>query len=86
MINRLALVICLVALLSGCERVLKVTLDGANPPTFKFNGSGEISWVYIYQVTPQGKIPPSDCPGLAGLQMHDERDNGALDTVKSHQE
>jgi len=38
MIKRLALMICFVALLAGCERPLKVTLDGKNPPTFKFGG------------------------------------------------
>jgi hypothetical protein len=57
MIKSLALVICVVVSLAGCERPLKVTLDGKNPPTIRFNGSGELSWVYIYQVTPEGKIP-----------------------------
>jgi hypothetical protein len=60
MIKRLGLVICLVASLAGCERALKVTLDGKNPPTFRFDGSGELSWVGIYQVTPDGKVPPKD--------------------------
>lgn len=49
--------ICFVALLAGCERPLKITLDGKNPPTFRFDGSGELSWVYIYKVTPEGKVP-----------------------------
>ena len=53
-------VIFLLTFFTGCERILKVTLDGKNPPTVKFNGSGEISWVYTYQVTPQGKIPAKD--------------------------
>jgi hypothetical protein len=57
MIKKLALMICLVGFLAGCERPLKVSLDGKNPPTFRFDGSGELSWVYIYQVTPEGKIP-----------------------------
>ena len=58
MIRKLALMICLVGLLVACERPLKVTLDGKNPPTFRFDGSGELSWVVIYQVTPDGKVPP----------------------------
>jgi hypothetical protein len=57
MIKRLVLVICLVASLAGCERALKVTLDGKNPPTFRFDSSGELSWVFLYQVTPDGKVP-----------------------------
>jgi hypothetical protein len=42
----------------SCERPLKVTLDGGNPPTFRFDSSGEIIQVGIYEVLPNGKIPP----------------------------
>jgi hypothetical protein len=58
MIKKFALMICLVGFLAGCERPLKVNFDGKNPPTFRFDGSGELSWVFIYQVTPDGKVPP----------------------------
>ena len=51
---------CLVGFLAGCERPLKVTLDGKNPPTLRFDGNGEVAWVYTYQVTPEGKIPLQD--------------------------
>jgi len=52
------LVLCVVVLFTGCERILKVSLDGKNPPTFQFDGGGEIVWVSIYEVTSEGKIPP----------------------------
>ena len=58
-IKKILLVLCLAVVCTSCERILKVTLDGKNPPTFKFNGSGEIAWVFIYQVTPDGKVPPA---------------------------
>ena len=58
MIKRLALVICLVASLAGCERPLKVTLDGKNPPTFRFDGSGDVQRIAICEITAEGKLPP----------------------------
>ncbi|SRR5258705_1820971 len=58
MIKRLALVICLVTCLVGCERSLKVGLDGKNPPTFRFDGSGDLQRVAICEITPDGKLPP----------------------------
>ena len=60
MLKRRALVICLVVSLSGCERPLKVILDGKNPPTFRFDGNGDLSWVFMYQVAPDGKVPPKN--------------------------
>jgi hypothetical protein len=57
MFKRVTIAICLLAFISGCERILKVTLDGNNPPTVKFDGRGGISWIFVYQVTPEGKIP-----------------------------
>jgi hypothetical protein len=58
MIKRLVLVICLVGFLAGCERPLKVTLDGKNPPTFRFDGSGDLQRIAICEITPEGKLPP----------------------------
>jgi hypothetical protein len=58
MIRRAALVIFLVASLTACERSLKVTLDGQNPPTFRFDGSGDVQRVTICEITPDGKLPP----------------------------
>jgi hypothetical protein len=55
--TRLVITICLAMMLVGCERRLRIRLDGNNPPTFRFDGTGELSWVYIYQVTPDGKVP-----------------------------
>jgi len=60
MIRKILVVIFLLTFFAGCERILKVTFDGKNPPTFKFDGRGQLEWVYIYQVTPDGKIPPRD--------------------------
>ena len=60
MIRKIVVLIFLLTFFAGCERVLKVTLDGKNPPTVKFDGRGLIEWVYIYQVTHEGKIPPRD--------------------------
>lgn len=60
MIRKVVVVIFLLTFFAGCESILKVTLDGKNPPTFKFDGNGLIGWIYIYQVTPEGKIPPKD--------------------------
>lgn len=58
LIARAVLALCLVVFFTGCERILKVSFDGKNPPTFKFDGNGELNWVFIYEVTPEGKIPP----------------------------
>lgn len=58
MISRLVVVSYLIGGLTACERPLKVTLDGRTPPTFRFDGSGELLQVGIYQVTPEGKVPP----------------------------
>lgn len=42
----------------GCERPLTVAIDGKIPPTFTFDGSGELQRILIYQVTKEGKVPP----------------------------
>jgi hypothetical protein len=43
--------------LSGCERPVRISIDGKNPPTFTLEGSGEIQMVSIWEITPEGKVP-----------------------------
>lgn len=57
-LKRLMVLGCLTVSLAGCERSLRVTMDGKIPPTFTFDGSGVIEWVAIFEVTPDGMVPP----------------------------
>jgi hypothetical protein len=56
--KRIVLAICLLVSCSGCERILDITFDGKNPPTFKLEGRGGLNSVVVYPVTPEGKVPP----------------------------
>ena len=42
----------------GCERATSVAVNGKNPPTFKFSGTGEIQRIVLFPVTAEGKVPP----------------------------
>lgn len=54
----LFVILSLMTGLTGCERPLRVSLDGGNPPTFTFGGGGELQRVAIFEITPDGRLPP----------------------------
>lgn len=56
--KRILIAICFLIFCNGCERILDITFDGKNPPTFKLEGRGGLNSVVLYQVTPEGKVPP----------------------------
>jgi len=48
--------------LTGCERSMTVTMDGANPPTFKLSGSGRLIFFTVFEPV-QGR-PSIDDPKM----------------------
>jgi hypothetical protein len=76
-ITRLALCCCLIACLAACERPITVALDGKNPPTFKFDGHGELQSISLYELTASGKLPPR------GSELWEIRPLGPLKTGSS---
>src|SRR5215470_9847202 len=50
-------IICWLLALVACERPIRIGLDGKNPPTFTFRGTGQLVTISMYEVT-DGKIPP----------------------------
>lgn len=49
--------------LTSCERDMTLTLDGANPPTFKLSGSGRLIFFAVSEV-PQERPSKIDDPKL----------------------
>jgi hypothetical protein len=57
--------------LAGCERSMTVTLEGANPPTFKLSGSGRLIFFAVSEVAP-GKPSKPDDPTMWEIRPTDE--------------
>lgn len=61
----LSLLILLVA--SGCERDLRIKIDGKNPPTFTLSGSGNLVFASLGEVH-DNRPPPLGAPELWKIQ------------------
>jgi hypothetical protein len=59
------LVLSLLILLAttGCERDMRIRIDGKNPPTFTLSGSGNIVFLYVMKV-PANRLPTVEDPKL----------------------
>jgi hypothetical protein len=57
--------------LTGCERDMTLTMDGANPPTFKLSGSGRLIFFAVSEV-PQGRPSKIDDPKVWEIRPIDE--------------
>ena len=43
---------------SGCERDSSVKIDGGNPPTFRFDGSGYLTFFTVEEIAPENQNLP----------------------------
>lgn len=57
--------------LTGCERSMTVTMDGANPPTFELSGSGRLIFFGVSEV-PQGRPSKLDDPKMWEIRPTEE--------------
>ncbi|HEY3040532.1 MAG TPA: hypothetical protein VGJ66_17475 [Pyrinomonadaceae bacterium] len=44
--------VLMIVSLAGCERDMMLTMDGANPPTFKLSGSGRLIFFTVFEPVP----------------------------------
>ena len=53
----LILIFLFLAISTGCERDMRIKIDGKNPPTFTLSGSGDLVFLYLAEV--HDNRPPS---------------------------
>jgi hypothetical protein len=69
-VKRLIVGLIIAVTLTGCERDMTLTMDGANPPTFKLSGSGRLIFFTVYEPV-QGR-PSIDDPVMWEIRPTDE--------------
>lgn len=57
--------------LTGCERDMTLTMDAANPPTFKLSGSGRLIFFAVTEVR-QGRHSKINDPAMWEIRPTDE--------------
>src|SRR5262245_19480471 len=60
------------AIMIGCEEATRIQIDGQNPPTFKFTGSGEVYFIRVIKEPSESKDWEKNEAGIWQLNLNKE--------------
>jgi len=60
------------AIMTGCEEDTRIRIDGENPPTFKFTGSGQVYFIRVIKEPSESKDWEKNEGGIWQLNLNDE--------------
>jgi hypothetical protein len=61
------------AIMTGCEEDTRIRIDGENPPTFKFTGSGQVYFIRVIKEPSESKDWEKNEGGIC-LYAHNGRE------------
>jgi hypothetical protein len=76
----LVLSLLILVVLSGCERDMRIKIDGKNPPTFALSGSGNLVFLSLGEVQ-DNKPPPLGAPDLWKIRPNDNNKISQLPSI-----